>query len=112
MPNLQYYTWKNPVRCDECGEIIFTHTYFYYQKTGVGANQKALLKYYCCHDCFNRLAPTEGFKYPMNKIIQKELSETEKAQFWQDMKTGEKFNKVQYQRVSLNPDAFSKMSAN
>ena len=37
MPNLQYYTWKNPVRCDECGEIIFTHTYFYYSRTGVSA---------------------------------------------------------------------------
>ena len=74
MPNLQYYTWKNPQRCDECGEVIHTHTYFHYEK--IAANQKKMVSYYCCLDCFNRLAPTEGFKYPMNKIIQRELPES------------------------------------
>lgn len=69
LPSLQYFTWKNPQRCDECGEIIYTHTYFYYEKPAVGNNRNPALKYYCCHECFDRLAPLDGFKHPMNKII-------------------------------------------
>jgi len=95
-PNLQYFTWKNPERCHECSEVIHTHTFFYYEKFSVGSNKTPILKYYCCLDCFGRLAPTEGFKYPMNKIIQKELPENERTQLWIDPATQAKYSKIQY----------------
>lgn len=52
------------------------------------------MQYYCCLDCFERLAPREGFKYPANKIILKELPEREKVHQWVDLNTGEKFDEI------------------
>ena len=95
-PTLQYFTWKTPTKCDECGDIIFTHTYFYYEKPAIGANKVSPLKYYCCHECFERLAPVDGFKHPMHKIIQRELPEAEKKAYWIDSETKQKFTQVQY----------------
>ena len=54
------------------------------------------MKYYCCHECFDRLAPVDGFKHPMNKIIQRELPEAEKEQYWLDPNTNQKFSEVLY----------------
>ena len=68
-PNLQYYTWKNPRRCDESGQIIYDYTYFHYHKPSLGNGKTPAVDYYCSLESFERLAPIDGFKYPMNKII-------------------------------------------
>lgn len=72
-PNLSYFTWKTPQRCHECHEVIQTYTYYYYEKKSVATKQPTIVRYYCCLDCFDRLAPKEAFKYPMNKILLREL---------------------------------------
>ena len=87
LPSLQYFTWKQPTRCNECGETIFTHTYFFYEKPAIGNKKSPAHQYYCCHECFERLAPTDSFKYPMNKIILRELPEAEKEIYWLDEHT-------------------------
>ena len=107
LPHLEYYTWKNPQRCQECGDIIHTHQYFYYEKPRVQAKDKPFVEYYCCLSCFDRLAPSDAFKYPMSKIIQKELPESERTQFWRNPQTGQIFTEAQYMKVPLNPDAFN-----
>jgi hypothetical protein len=52
------------------------------------------------------LLPTEGFKYPINKIVKKEVPIKERRPYWQDMNTNKKYFDVQYQRIPLNSDAY------
>jgi hypothetical protein len=46
----------------------------------------------------------EGLKYPINKLIQKQLPLKKRVEHWVDYLTGERFNSVQYVKLPLNPD--------
>ncbi len=35
--------------------------------------------------------PTESFKYPVNKIVKKELQPKDRLKFFQNMKTGHRY---------------------
>ena len=48
--NLQYFTWDNPQRCHECHNVIQTYQYFHYEKRS--PENRLLVDYYCCLDCF------------------------------------------------------------
>lgn len=54
--------------------------------------------------------PTESFKYPVNKIIKKELPPKERLKFYQNMTTGRRYFDIQFARVPLNPDAYFHLS--
>lgn len=90
--------------------MIQTYTYYFYEKKSVAEKKSSIVKYYCCLDCFDRLAPKEAFKYPMNKIILQELPSKERKEYWVDMSTGQTFNEMQFKRAPLNVDAFSILS--
>lgn len=81
-PGFFYYTWANPVKCDECAEFIQEYDYYYFEKRSVDKTQKLIAKYYCCVSCYNELLPTEGFKHPINKIVKKELPEKERLPYY------------------------------
>jgi hypothetical protein len=34
-PDCQYFTWKRPTKCDECGEWINDYEYYFYEKKSV-----------------------------------------------------------------------------
>ena len=63
-----YYTWQNPKTCNEGGEIIQEYVYYYYKKDSPMNPGVPLQEYYCCITHYEKLAPTEGLKYPVNKI--------------------------------------------
>lgn len=73
-PDCQYFTWRTPTRCDECQEWINDYEYYYFEKRSVDKTQRILVQYYCCINCYLERLPTENFKYPVNKIVKKELS--------------------------------------
>lgn len=77
-PECMYFTWRKPTKCDECGEWIHDHEYYYFEKRSVDKSQKILVQYYCCVNCFMERLPTENFKHPVNKIVKKELQPKEK----------------------------------
>lgn len=103
---LAYCTWANPQACSEGGQIIQEYTYFYYAKPAAGNLKHLLETYYCCLKCWERLKPTEGLRYPSNKIEQKQLPQRERVPFWLDIETGKKYDRPQYKKIPLNPDAF------
>jgi hypothetical protein len=72
-PECMYFTWRKPTKCDECGEWIHDHEYYYFEKRSVDKSQRLLVQYYCCVNCFMEKLPTESFKYPVNKMVKKEL---------------------------------------
>ena len=102
----QYFTWKRPTKCDECGEFINDHEYYYYEKKSVDKTQRVLVQYYCCVNCYFERLPTESFKYPVNKIHKRELQPKDRLHFYQNMKTGHRYLSMQFARVPLNPDAY------
>jgi hypothetical protein len=61
-PDCQYFTWKRPTKCDECGEWINDYEYYFYEKKSVDKSQRVLIQYYCCAGCFMERLPTENFK--------------------------------------------------
>lgn len=54
--------------------------------------------------------PTENLKYPVNKIVKKELQPKEKLKFYQNMVTGRRYFDVQFSKVPLNADAYFHLS--
>lgn len=109
-PECQYFTWRRPTKCDECGEWINDYEYYYYEKKSVDKSQRVLAQYHCCISCYLQRVPTENFKYPFNKIVKKELPSKDRLQFYQNMTTGRKYFEMQFSRVPLNPDAFFHLS--
>lgn len=72
--------------------------------------QRVLVQYYCCVSCYMERLPTESFKYPVNRIVKKELQPKDRLQFYQNMKTGHRFMTMQFSRTPLNPDAYFHLS--
>lgn len=31
----QYFTWRKPTKCDECGDWIHDHEYYYFEKKSI-----------------------------------------------------------------------------
>lgn len=56
---MQYYTWKEPQQCSECGGVIQEYTYYYYEKRAVNQINSLISTYYCCIRDYEKLAPTE-----------------------------------------------------
>lgn len=40
--NYRLFTWKNPVKCNECNEYIDDYEYYYYEKRNVDKYQSLL----------------------------------------------------------------------
>jgi len=99
-------TWKNPVPCSECGEIITDYDYFYYEKRSLDKNKALLKQYYCCIRCYVRLQPYDGFKVPSNKIVKKTLPTHLRKTLWVNARTGEIAEKMPMKLIPINPDAF------
>jgi hypothetical protein len=105
-PDCEYFTWKQPTRCDECGQWIHDYEYYFYEKKSIEKSQRHLIRYFCCISCYMEKLPTESFLHPANKIVKKELALKERLQFYQNMVTMRRYFDVQFARVPLNPDAY------
>lgn len=101
-----YFTWKTPIKCDECTSYLMDYHYYYFEKRSVDKQQRLLVQYYCCLKCYNELLPTEKFKYPVNKIVMKELPSKDRLEFWQHRTTGKHVYSLQYRTIALNADAY------
>jgi len=95
-----------PTKCDECGEIIMEFEYYYFEKRSLDKSKRLLVEYYCCPPCYVELLPTEGFKYPVNKLVRKELPERDRGPYYIDPQTKKKVFEVPFKRVALNPDSY------
>ena len=103
---MNYYTWKIPQQCSECGGIIQEYTYYYYEKRAVNKMNSLISQYYCCLKDYEKLAPTESLQVPRNKLQLKELQGSERQPFWLNTITNQKFSEPQFKKMPLNPDAF------
>ena len=56
----KYYSWKDPKPCSECGEIIQEYQYYYHEKRQLTKEKTIVQNYFCCMNCYQRLAPKNG----------------------------------------------------
>eukprot|EP00744_Colponema_vietnamica_P001049 GILI01001788.1.p1 GENE.GILI01001788.1~~GILI01001788.1.p1 ORF type:complete len:1045 (+),score=336.05 GILI01001788.1:182-3316(+) len=109
--NWRLFTWAKPVKCDECTNFIDDFEYYHYEKRSVDKRATLVLSYFCCLSCFDRLLPTEGFKYPVNKLKRKVLPEKERATYWLNLVSNERSLVRPIVKKALNPDAFTELCA-
>ena len=99
-------TWKNPVKCNECGKYVIDYEYYSYDKYSYGERKTIIMQYICCLLCYNHLFPTKDFKVPFNKIVRKSIPMSSRLLHWRNTTTGEITFKAPNRRIPLNPDAF------
>ena len=105
-PNFERFTWKRPVRCNECFRYIDDYEYYTCDNYSFRNQQETLYKYICCLSCYTRLLPTKDFKIPVARIIRKVLPLSERLVYWRNINTGEVFLTPPNKKSPLNPDAF------
>ena len=101
-------TWKNPVKCSECGSYILTYDYYYYEKRNIDKNQTLLKQYWCCVDCFDSLAATERLKVPANKVVKKILPEKHRKTHYLNLATDQDLDEYPAKKIPLNADCHPK----
>jgi len=107
----EQYTWKNPVKCNECGKYIEDYEYYSYEKYSYGDRRVITFQYFCCLSCYARLLPSRNYKVPFNKIVRKSLPTSMRLIHWRNVNTGEIVMKPPTKKIPLNPDAFDSLSS-
>jgi len=105
------FTWKNPVKCNECGRYIIDYEYYVYEKHSFGDRKSILFQYMCCLECYTRLLPSRDFKVPFAKIMRKTLPMSARLVYWKNSQTNEVTFKPPNKKIPLNPDAFDSLNA-
>ena len=106
-PTFVKFTWKDPVKCNECNQYIIDYDFLSYERS---VNNTRTTQYFCCLACFAILSPKKGFKVPFDKLVQNTLPESMRKVYWRNMNTGEVTSKPPTKRVAFNPDAFDTLS--
>lgn len=105
------YTWKHPVKCDECSEFIKEYDYYSYEKHKLRDKRGDKFQYLCCLSCYAKLFPSRRFKVPFARIIRTTLPLSLRQSHWKNAATGEVLYQAPDKRVPLNPNAFSSLAA-
>ena len=110
-PGFEKYTWKNPVKCNECGRFLIDYEYYTYEKYSFGDRKSIIFQYMCCLECYTRLSPSRDFKVPFDKIVKKVLPMSSRLIYWKNIRTDEVTFKPPNKKIPLNPDAFDSLNA-
>lgn len=106
----QYFTWKTPCKCSECGKFINDYDYYSFEKYSFNDKKSLLFQYLCCLSCYAKLLPSRNFKVPFNRIVRKALSAANKLTHWVNEATNEIIYTKPCKRIPLNPDAFDSLN--
>ena len=106
----QKFTWKNPIKCNECNRYIDDYEYYSYERFAFGDRRGLSSEYTCCLSCYTRLLPSRNFQVPFSRIIRKSLPLSERFVHWKNSETGEICFKPPNRKVPLNPDAFDPLA--